>query len=148
MNEDAQVSAVALQACAHDSEIPMSEMIRKEFFYKCFNNFTQALAASPALFAEQVRAQCLRYSILFAQHNGTKPMETIKFTAGDYRRFSALVYLFTRKILMACDLMMGREKKKRLMPRHIMVAMVSLGLIPYNIIRSMPLSEKDQEVFT
>lgn len=53
----------------------------------------------------------------------------------------------TRKVLMHCDLVMKTERKKRVMPRHIMTSMVSLGFIPMNIIRSMPLSDKDKQIF-
>lgn len=50
--EDVQLTSVAIAASANDSSIPLSEHIRKEFFYHCFNKFTKALASEPALFAE------------------------------------------------------------------------------------------------
>lgn len=144
-NDDTVITAIAIKAASHDPEIPMSELVRREFFYNCFSNFTKALNAEPALFAEQIRAHCLRYSTLFSLPP-TK-LEAIKFTKGDYRRFCALIYLFTRKVLMHCDTVMKAEKKKRVMPRHIMTSMVSLGVIPMNIVRSMPFSEKDKLIF-
>jgi len=49
--DDCIVTTMALKFAAHDPDIPLSEIIRKEFFYKCFNSFTTALAAEPALFA-------------------------------------------------------------------------------------------------
>jgi hypothetical protein len=40
----------------------------------------------------------------------------------------------TRRILKACVLMMGAEKRKRVMPRHLMTAMVQLGIIPIRVL--------------
>ena len=36
---------------------------------------------------------------------------------------------------MMCELMMEREKKKRVMPRHLMSALVQIGVIPLSILR-------------
>jgi len=49
--DDCIVTTLALKFAANEPDIPLSEIIRKEFFYKCFNSFTTALAAEPALFA-------------------------------------------------------------------------------------------------
>jgi len=39
--------------------------------------------------------------------------------------------------MMNCELMMKNERKKRVLPRHIMSAVVQDGIIPYHVIRSM-----------
>ena len=52
LTEDCKLTAVTVEAAAHDSAIPTSEHARKEFFYMCFTNFTKALSAEPALFAD------------------------------------------------------------------------------------------------
>ena len=35
-----------------------------------------------------------------------------------------------------CELMMEREKKKRVQPRHLLTALVQTGVIPLNILRA------------
>ncbi len=73
--------------------------------------------------------------MFLGKHSGKMPLEHVKFTSGDFRRFSAMVYLFTRKILQVCDLVMARENKKRIMPRHLMTAMVQIGIIPLSVVK-------------
>lgn len=65
-NDDATITAIAIKAASFEPNVPISELVRREFFYNCFTNFTKALGAEPALFAEQIRAHCLRYSMLFS----------------------------------------------------------------------------------
>jgi len=67
-----------------------------------------------------------------------------RFTQGDYRRFCAILYLFTRKVLMMCELMMEREKKKRVQPRHLLTALVQIGVIPLNILRAQANTEEEK----
>lgn len=55
-----------------------------------------------------------------------------KFTQGDYRRFCAIFYLLTRRLLKNTEFLMQREKKKRMMPRHLVTAAVVSGIIPAN----------------
>jgi hypothetical protein len=50
--EDIGISVNVIKIVANDSEIPLSELIRKEFFHKCFTSFTSSLGAEPALFAD------------------------------------------------------------------------------------------------
>jgi hypothetical protein len=57
-------------------------------------------------------------------------MKPPKFTQGDYRRFCALFYLQTRRLLKETEFLMAREKKKRMMPRHLLTAAVLSGTIP------------------
>jgi len=40
---------------------------------------------------------------------------------------------------------MTRDNKKRVMPRHLMCAMVQLGIIPIDLIKSLPLSNREQK---
>ena len=42
-----------------------------------------------------------------------------------------------------CELMMEREKKKRVQPRHLLTALVQTGVIPLNILRAY--ASDDQE---
>ena len=45
-------------------------------------------------------------------------------------------------------LMMGAEKRKRVMPRHLMTAMVQLGIIPIRVLEGIPdLRAKDKAIF-
>lgn len=75
LHEDAQLSVITMQAAAHDSAIPISEYVRKEFFYKCFTSFTKALSAEPALFADVVKTKCLHFDMFFGKHTGKMPLE-------------------------------------------------------------------------
>ena len=61
-------------------------------------------------------------------------MKPPKFTQGDYRRFCALFYLQTRRLLKETEFLMAREKKKRMMPRHLLTAAVLSGTIPNSLL--------------
>ena len=69
LKDDVHVTAVTIQAAAHDPEIPISEHKRKEFFYKCFTKFSEAILAEPAIFADQVKAECSRLKAYFGVMN-------------------------------------------------------------------------------
>lgn len=62
---DAKLSSVALFAAGHDGEVPLSELVRKQFFYKCFSEFEKAISANPAFVAEEIRAHCTRFDYFF-----------------------------------------------------------------------------------
>ena len=47
-----------------------------------------------------------------------------------------LFYLLTRKILHIAELIVLRERKKRVMPRHLMNAAIACGVIPYKIFKT------------
>lgn len=41
-----------------------------------------------------------------------------------------MFYLQTRRLLQQTEFLMAREKKKRMMPRHLLTAAVMIGVIP------------------
>jgi hypothetical protein len=45
--------------------IPMSELIRKEFYFKAARTFQKAVGAQPAIFADEIRNHCLRFDNFF-----------------------------------------------------------------------------------
>ena len=53
--EDAILTVTAMQAAAHDSNIPIGEFVRREFFHKAFTAFEKAIQAAPELVADEVR---------------------------------------------------------------------------------------------
>ena len=63
-----------------------------------------------------------------------------KFTQGDYRRFCAIFYLQTRKLIKDAVFLVKREKKLRIMPRHILTAAVLNGILPQSKISERLLS--------
>ena len=57
-----------------------------------------------------------------------------KFTQGDYRRFCVIFYAMTRRLMKFTEFILLREKKKRVMPRHLLTAAVLIGIIPENYV--------------
>jgi len=46
-----------------------------------------------------------------------------------------------------CEMIVLRENKKRIMPRHLMTAATLSGIIPYDIIKNQPeLSKEDLDI--
>ena len=64
------------------------------------------------------------------------------FTEGDYRRFCAIFYLQSRRLLADALFIMQREKRKRMMPRHMLTAAVLNGIIPRAKISDSMLSKE------
>lgn len=62
---DVNMTVTTCHAAIHDSAIPISEFMKKEFFYRCYMNFSTAIAAEPSLIADEVRRQCLRFDYQF-----------------------------------------------------------------------------------
>ena len=60
----------------------------------------------------------------------------MKFTQGDFRRFCLLFYLLTRKLLQAAEILVLRDGRKRIMPRHLLNASIVTGIIPYRLYAS------------
>jgi hypothetical protein len=58
----------------------------------------------------------------------------MRFTQSDFRRFCTLFYVITRRLLRYTDFIMVRERRKRMMPRHILTAAVLLGIIPESMV--------------
>ena len=62
---------------------------------------------------------------------------SLRFTTADYRRFCAIFFLQTQRLLKDAVFIMEREKKKRIMPRHLLTAAVLNGLVPRSMINHM-----------
>ena len=58
---DANMTAMTCHAAIHDTHIPISEYMKKEFFYRCYMGFSKAIGAEPALVADEVRKICNKY---------------------------------------------------------------------------------------
>jgi len=67
-----------------------------------------------------------------------------RFTQGDYRRFSALFYVHTRRLLQETVFLMEREKKKRMMMRHLLTSAGMIGLIPREFLQREVTIEKSK----
>ena len=65
LDEDVKVSEVTLLAAGNDPDIPISEQIRKEFFFKSYLAFHKAVQADPAIFADEIRRHWTRFDNLF-----------------------------------------------------------------------------------
>ena len=117
--------------------MPLSAHIRKELFYKFFQGFAQSIAADPALIKTEILFKLRQldriYGVRHASEEERKKAE--RFTQGDYRRFSALFYLQTRRLLQETMFLMTREKKKRMMMRHLLTAAKLIGLIPRDFVQ-------------
>ena len=70
----------------------------------------------------------------------------MRFTKGDFRRFCLLFYLLTRKLLQTAEMLVLRDNKKRIMPRHLMNAAIATGIIPYKIYAAQNPSKKELEL--
>ena len=55
LHSDVNLSVTTCHAAIHDSEIPISEYMKKEFFYRCYMSFSTAIGAEPSLIADEVR---------------------------------------------------------------------------------------------
>ena len=144
------MSTTTCYAAIHDSNIPMSEYMKKEFFYKCFTKFSQAIGAEPSLIADEVRKHCTKYDYYFGSiyyKSRAEREQDMRFTQGDYRRFCMLFYLFTKKLIQTAEILVLREGKKRIMPRQLVNAAISTGIIPYKIYASQTESPMDKQFF-
>ena len=146
---DVNMTVTTCHAAIHDTNIPLSEYMKKEFFYRCFTSFSTAIGAEPSLVADEVRKHCLRLDYLFGtiyQKSRAEREKEMKFTQGDFRRFCMLFYLLTRKLLQTAEMLVLRDRKKRIMPKHLMNAAIACGIIPYKIFSSQAASVEDQEL--
>ena len=132
-------SPAALIGAMADSEIPMSEHIRKEILYNCFTKFSAAIQAEPSLIVDEIRKHCARFDMLYgtryqlSKEERTMPM---RISQGDYRRFCTVFYLLTRRLLHFCEMIVLRENKKRIQPRHLMSAACMSGIVPFDLIKN------------
>lgn len=51
---DAIISANVYMAASMNPTIPISEYVRKEFYYRCFTKFIDTIAAEPALIKYEI----------------------------------------------------------------------------------------------
>lgn len=126
--------------------MPLSAHIRKEQFYKFFQGFAQSIAADPALIKTEILFKLRQldqiYGIKHTSEEERKKAE--RFTQGDYRRFSALFYLHTRRLMQETVFLMEREKKKRMMMRHLLTSAGMIGLIPREFLQREVTIEKSK----
>ena len=130
------MTVTTCHAAIHDSEIPLSEYMKKEFFYRCFTSFSTAIGAEPSLIADEVRRHCQRFDYQFGtiyQKSTAERSKDMRFTQGDFRRFCLLFYLLTRKVLQTAEMLVLRDRRKRIMPRHLINAAIATGVIPYKV---------------
>jgi hypothetical protein len=110
-------------------QIPMTEFIRKEHFYNCFHTCETILGIKDEIFADEIRNYQRHYDYKFGTYMDKDMTKKIKITKGQTRRFHALIYLLTVKLLKACENILEQENKKRIMPRHLRMAAVITGTI-------------------
>ena len=53
---DANVSVTTLNAASFNSQMPISEYMKKEFFYSCVMTFEKAMGAEPIKLADEIRS--------------------------------------------------------------------------------------------
>jgi hypothetical protein len=141
--EDCQTTATVIQAAVHLPDVPLSEHIRKEAFYKSYRHFEQAIQAEPALIKVEIQTGLRRFDKLYGLNKNEAEIKAdLRFTQGDYRRFCCLFFLITRRLLKNSGFIMEREKKKRVMPRHLMAAAVISNIIPLS---HLPKDKIDEE---
>ena len=142
--EDAQISATVMEAIIHQEDVPISEFIKKEVFFKSYQSFEQAIAAEPALIKLEIQNRFSQLDALYGLYkNERERQQDMRFTQGDYRRFCCLFYLMTRRWLKQTEFLMERERKKRMMPRHLLTAAVIQGLVPLMHIPKHQMSQQD-----
>lgn len=80
---DANMTVTTCHAAIHDENIPISEYMKKEFFYRCYTGFSKAIGAEPSLVADEVRKICRKYDYQFGtiyQKSRAEREEDMKFT--------------------------------------------------------------------
>ena len=128
LDEDTVLKPIHLLVAQHIPEIPMTEIIRKEYYWRCSSSFEQALGGNPKLFSELIRAEiAIQKKILGIENLATR------FTEGDYRRFCAVIYLLTKFTLQNCEIAMRTLKRKRLMPKFLMTNLLASEVIPWRV---------------
>jgi len=63
--EDAKITSTAMNVASIDPMVPVSELVRKEFYFKAASTFQKAVGAQPAMFADEIRNHCLRFDNFF-----------------------------------------------------------------------------------
>ena len=92
----------------------MSELIKKEQFYKCYRAFEQAVLMEPAIIKEEIVGRMRGYDQVYGLRKHEEDRKRgERFTQGDFRRFCALFFLITRRLLKKTEFLMQNEGKKR-----------------------------------
>ena len=60
---DSTLTAPSLKAVMHDPSVIISEFVRKQFFFKCFNAFAGAIKSDAVGFASDVRLNLRKYDL-------------------------------------------------------------------------------------
>ena len=63
---DSNISANVIHAASINSMIPISEYVRKEFYYNCFTKFIDALGVNPALVKYEISQKLNKFDQLYA----------------------------------------------------------------------------------
>jgi hypothetical protein len=99
--EDAILTNAAIDASIYlGKDVPLSELMRKQAFYKSFQAFSSAIMADPALIKTEVVHKLKDFDRLYGIHRSEAESDRhYKFTQGDYRRFCSMFFLLTRNLL-------------------------------------------------
>ena len=97
---DSKITANTMKASLLNPDIPISEYIRKEFYYNSIQFFREAMSADPGLIKEEIQSRLKVLDEKYCMFK-TPEQEVIdnKFTTGDYNRFSSILYLLIRKVI-------------------------------------------------
>jgi hypothetical protein len=94
---DSKVTSSVMYAMLVNPDIPMSEYIRKEFYWNCVQGFREAMTAEPALIKEEVMKKMRHFDLLYNVVKSKEEHERDSiFKRGDYFRFSTVFYLMIR----------------------------------------------------
>ena len=134
--EEARMTSVVTEAAILNSEVPLSEYIKREQFFKSFQAFHNAIKAEPALIKTEIQTRLLQFDQLYGiQKTAAERKVDHRFTQGDFRRFCSIFDAMSKRILTNTEFLMQRENKKRMMPRHLLTAAAIEGTIPMDMIK-------------
>ena len=68
--EDAIISKYVIEAAIVNSAIPLSEYCRREFYWKSFTKFQEAIKAEPALVKEEIMLKMRYFDELYGINRG------------------------------------------------------------------------------
>ena len=143
--EDAIISKFVIEAAIINSSVPLSEYAKREFFWKCFTKFQTAVKAEPAQIKEEILLKMKYFDELYGINRTPEEFnQTYRFTQGDNRRFGALFYLQSRRLIKDAVFIVKRENKKRVQMRHLLTAAVLNNIIPRSMISDEFLTEEQQ----
>ncbi|CDW80145.1 UNKNOWN [Stylonychia lemnae] len=142
--DDAKITVNTMLAAINQDHVPLSEHIKKENFYMSFQAFNQAVQADPALIKVEINSKLEQFDQIYGLLKTQKEKEADKkFTQGDFRRFCSIFYYVTRRLLKQTEFLMERERKKRMMPKHLLAAAVLSGILPLSHLPKDQLSKSE-----